>query len=242
MIEVAAALLVLVFIVAVTALVASHGKRLVVDFSEASWNKSTPLVIVSSHFSENLSWLQEATSPVVICSKKLESINCSRLPNKGMDASAYLQFIIQNYDNLPQRMAFIHGHEASWHQGRPNMLEAIKKAKDSPCGFVTLNNHWIDDRSMNNENMKHLHAKWDEIFRPFLKRDPPPKLLHDCCCQFVVSRNIVLRHPKAAYEHWLEYLMREDTKTSIWVFEYLWHVIFGEPDIVTQEQHLKACW
>lgn len=224
----------------------THRRRTDVVLETASWDQHTPLVIVSSHFSEDLRWLQRATRPVVVCSKTTTNTNCSRIPNKGKEASAYLQFITQHYHRLPQRVAFIHGHERAWHQRQFDFLREIEKASASPCGYVSLNKVWVDDRNLDNKVMQHLHAIWDELFKPFLKRDPPPKLLHDCCAQFVVTRDTILRHPQAAYQKWLQYLLNsnEDAVEGLtgYVFEYVWHVIFGEPDIVTRPQHLNRCW
>lgn len=37
------------------------------------------------------------------------------MKNWGREASSYLQFIIEHYDDLPPRMIFVHGHNSSWH-------------------------------------------------------------------------------------------------------------------------------
>jgi hypothetical protein len=217
------------------------------DALNASWDEGTDLVVVTSHFSEDLRWLEQAAWPVVVCSKRSESARCQHVPNKGKEVSSYLQFIVQNYEALPRRVAFIHGHESAWHQRRPDhLLDSIRRAQLSPCTYVTLNGTWIDDRHMRHPYMKHLHCIWDELFRPFLQRDAPTRLLHDCCAQFVVTRECIWRHPRAAYEHWLSFVLESQDQGSsgplAYVFEYMWPVIFGEPDVVTKAHHRKACW
>lgn len=52
-----------------------------------------------------------------------------------------------------------------------------------------------------------------------------------------MSRSRILALPLAAYERWYKYIMFEDTTHDKsyrigLVFEYLWPVIFGEPDVV----------
>jgi hypothetical protein len=37
------------------------------------------------------------------------------MPNRGGEAMAYLSGIIDNYDNLPDFMVFMHGHRLAWH-------------------------------------------------------------------------------------------------------------------------------
>lgn len=205
------------------------------------------LVIVSSHYNEDINWLKDADLPVVVCSKKLASPLCPIAENKGREASSFLKFIIDNYDNLPPNVAFIHGHEDAWHQrlaqqNSKSFLDIIRCAKYKEYGYVSLNNYYIDDRDDNSANQKHLLAVWDELFRPFLNRDPPAYSLNDCCAQFIVSRERILARPKEAYEHWYNYLIFkdpvEDNSYIIGVvFEFMWPIIFGEPDVVLQKEY-----
>ena len=87
--------------------------------------------IVTSHWKENLDWLKKSKYPVVLIDKMgadpswLEPRHIIPV-NKGKEVSVYLKFIIENYDNLPDFTAFIHGHETSVHQlfSRP-LLEGL---------------------------------------------------------------------------------------------------------------------
>ena len=208
------------------------------------------LVIVSSHYNEDIEWLKETDLPVVVCSKVLNSPLCSMNINKGREASSYLKFIIDNYDILPKNIAFIHGHEDAWHhnlqhQNSKTLIDIIKCAKYKAYGYISLNNLYIDDRNINNENYVYMQKElWNLLFRPYLNRNIPNHILHDCCAQFIVSRERILNLPKEAYEKWYNYILYEDPlddnsfKLGI-IFEYLWHIIFGEPDIVTKQENLK---
>lgn len=47
------------------------------------------------------------------------------VPNRGREASVYLQFIVDHYDNLPDRTVFLHGHYApGWHS--VNIAEILR--------------------------------------------------------------------------------------------------------------------
>ena len=207
------------------------------------------LVIVSSHHSEDLHWLDSVEDvPVVVCSKTLDSPACAVAENRGREATSYLKFIIDNYHQLPKHVAFIHGHENAWHQnGNGNLLHVIKNcAKYKEYGFISLNNTHIDDRNIaTNNTMQYLrYGLWKSLFLPYLHRDAPDYLFHDCCAQFIVSKERILLRPKAAYQHWYTYIMYEDPNDDGGleigaVFEYIWHVIFGEPDFVTIDEHHK---
>jgi hypothetical protein len=76
-------------------------------------NKAPKRLVVAAHFREDTSWLNELSQywPVLL-------LGPGGLPeNKGNEAMAYLTYIIENYDNLPESVAFVHGHDSSWHTG-----------------------------------------------------------------------------------------------------------------------------
>jgi hypothetical protein len=103
--------------------------------------------IVSSHFQEDVRWLENYIFPVVLVSKDGGNYstlnydryhNVHRAPNKLRESGAYLWFIINYWNNLPNKMFFIHGHEISHHQKLP-IDKAIEKYSD--CLFQDFNNY-----------------------------------------------------------------------------------------------------
>jgi hypothetical protein len=89
--------------------------------------KKSNLVIVTAHYNEDLEWLKKSRHPVVLCDKpgaKSSSFtpdkSCTLNVNRGREASSFLKYIVENYDRLPERIAFIHGHEETWHQRYPD--------------------------------------------------------------------------------------------------------------------------
>lgn len=58
----------------------------------------------------------------------------------GREAAAYMQYIVNNYDNLPASMVFLHEHEESWHRYRP-MLRLLQDIKWGNIGYGSLR-HW----------------------------------------------------------------------------------------------------
>jgi hypothetical protein len=204
------------------------------------------ILIVSSHYSENLDWLKNSDKDVVVCSKVNDSPLCQQEANKGDEATAYLKFIIDNYNNLPKYIAFIHGHESGWHQIYPNSLMELifEKAKYKEYDYIPLNGSIFDNIWY--ETKKPLLTKyWDEFFRPYLKRDIPDRLSADCCAQFIISRNAIKKYPKIAYENWYTIIINSEEddlnigKEHAQMFEYIWHIIYGENDLVSSEEFDK---
>lgn len=101
------------------------------EFQETSMNSTishiNPLkrMVVAAHYEENVAWLGGVSRhwQVIIMGPG------GLLANKGNEAMAYLTYIIQNYHNLPESMAFIHSHRSSWH-APSSQIEVLLKI---PC-------------------------------------------------------------------------------------------------------------
>ena len=79
-------------------------------------DKISGTVVVVSGRPTDADWLSAQPYPFVIMTKGLpEGTPNNLVINKGREASSYLQFIVENYHDLPPRMVFLHGHNASWH-------------------------------------------------------------------------------------------------------------------------------
>lgn len=222
------------------------------------------IVIVTSHFNEDLAWLTHSPYKVFLCDKvganhidnniKSQFYCDPVIPNKGHEASTYLSFIINHYNFLPPYIAFIHGHEDAWHQKHPlGILGAIRTAKKESFDYISLNVkghpeaggvYDVENPEEHNVNAFALIRKnWDTLFRPYCNIELPRFLFHDSCAQFLVSRENILRHPIDAYKKWFDFVITHDpTKDTATAFEFIWHVIFGEEPVCTErdEEYLRS--
>lgn len=64
--------------------------------------------IIISHCNENLDLTKNLIYPYTTISRN--NIAKEVAPNKGNEASVYLEYIINNYENLLDICIFIHGH------------------------------------------------------------------------------------------------------------------------------------
>lgn len=99
-------------------------------------SKEPTVVIVTSHWKEDLNWLKKSKYPVVLIDHEgsdppaIEPTTI--IPNRGNESSSYIRYIIDNWDSLPDYVAFIHGHETSHHQKhKEHMLTLIDRARRS---------------------------------------------------------------------------------------------------------------
>lgn len=215
------------------------------------------LVIVTSHYKENLDWLSASPWRVVVCNKKgadaisfTSDESCSLDINKGREASSYLKYIVSNYHSLPKYIAFLHGHEEAGHQHHPyGILKAIDEAKKEDFSFISLNNQ-IDLKKESGEApvlprhhqsqefgdhpvvWKEMRKHWSSIFEPIFNEPLPNYFRFDCGAQFIVSSEAVHRHPKEVYEKLLNWLTEpecDDWARSV-AMEFMWHSLFtGAP-------------
>lgn len=74
---------------------------------------------------------------------------------------------------------------------------------------------------------------WPEVFEAELG-ELPSDLKAPCCAEFMVSRDRVLAHSRDFYTHLRDWIV--DTELGRYrsgrVFEYMWHIIFGEPHMI----------
>jgi len=194
------------------------------------------LTIVASHWKEDLTWLKSAPWPVVLIDK--EGADPSPftpqhiIPNYGLEASSYLKYIVENYDELPDHVAFIHGHETSVHQNhdRP-LLEVIQGANIQKYEFIPIDNslHPTDFTDISYKTIR-VYSLFDDLDIPAPKPRHCSPLIFELGAQFIVGRQKILRNPKELYEKWFNKLNSpEFSKEGPIIFEHLWHVIFGEP-------------
>jgi len=152
-------------------------------------------------------------SPEKAC-KNLES-----LYEKGFEACQYLAYIINNYHNLSDYTIFIHAHSQSWHF-HGQMYDLIPRLDYSKLEFANLNFDCYQKVVFDQRYVKLIESLYNKSI---------PSISHYCCAQFVVTRDRILRNSLEtyqAYDYWLQTIKEENHYTSR-VFEYIWHMIFG---------------
>lgn len=135
--------------------------------------------IVSSHYNEDIDWLKrQKEHTFTIYSKTLPSSdNVKHIDtNYAGEAEAYLHYIVDNYDNLPTTIVFIHGHENAYHQSDTilNLISQISKNNDikykninnSPILLVYPSHHNDKDKIESN-----IRSRNDKIDHTYLIKD-----------------------------------------------------------------------
>ena len=151
--------------------------------------------------------------------------------NRGNEASAFLQFIVENYDRLPAHVVLLHDHETSWHQDG-SVVDALLAlvGRDVPGGVRNLNSFRLG--SIRSSALWPTIRDWFQLYlAPFLG---DVETFGDWtvgrlgCSQYVLSRDVVRARPRAMYAALYRWLLTTplDDATSGRFLEWTWDLIW----------------
>lgn len=172
---------------------------------------------------------------------------------------AYLTFLIDHYHDLPTSMVFVHAHlegwPAAWHTdgddyNNVKSIQSLRLEYLQEHGYANmrcLHSPGCPDevqvlRQEENRWAEHsMRDAWPYMFGGN-ESDIPETIAQPCCSQFAVSKAQVLKRPKKDYVRYRQWLLDTplDDATSGRVFEYLWHVFFGQDPVYCPAVY--QCW
>ncbi|MCJ1479089.1 hypothetical protein MMC13_007773 [Lambiella insularis] len=210
--------------------------------------EGTKIIVMAKLDQENTSWVSAELSDwqnaiyTVDNPKALLHLDT----NKGREANAYLTYLVQNYESLPDTIVFLHSHRKGWPEGwhtdatdydNVNSLRSLRIDSVQRDGYVNLRclpTPGCPDEIQPFRDPPHgdgteyaFGEAWEHIFG---NKDVPKVVGIACCSQYAVSKRQVLRRPKSDYERFLAWLLdtKLDDDISGRVLEYMWHIIFGK--------------
>jgi hypothetical protein len=174
-------------------------------FYDIKYDKYT---IVCAKYNRDVTFLKYIPIKSVVIVKDID------VPNIAHESTSYLYYIINNYDNLPENLIFIHDENISWHH----------------YGKITINIYkWIDEYQKNGStyyefnhlttpkvtNMKIFDKYWNDVFQESCGnyKDAKPHT-GKCCAQFIVSREIIRKRPIELYKKMYDWLINNTHGTG----------------------------
>jgi hypothetical protein len=188
--------------------------------------KKIKCLAVVCRYNEDLVWTRVLSIPVVIYNKgeKLEEMYSSiEVENEGRESEAYLRFIVENYETLPQRLVFLQGNPSAYFG---NILTYLKTPNKNDICFLSDFNP-VCDAIGRPHHFEELPLK--EILRE-LKMDDSMESFHfGAGAQYLVPRKYILNK---SLEWWKNaYEVHKNNKTAPWSFERLWPLIWNHKTI-----------
>lgn len=187
-------------------------------------------IIVVSHYSNRLDWLKNINEKYIIYSKvgNIDFDHIRIYTNRGFDTEIILKFIVDNYDNLPTKMMFVHDHDFSYHQDY-TLTHIINNINWDLYDYFSINkNSYYSEISKNHYSFEYdiICKNW-EIFEN--KLELPEKFFYRAGAQFVVDKKLILQYDKIFYEKLLNWILHQTKLPDAYssrIFEWTWHYFF----------------
>ena len=184
---------------------------------------------VISRFNENLDWINELKIPYLIYNKGENNINfpCISIPNNGRESETFLRYIIENYPDLPDEIAFIQGNpfdhcnDILFHLNSKNITTYQIENKVTFLMNKHLEKYYLEcniDGSPHHsglpikETLDQMGIEYDEY------------LLFSQGAQYLVSKSCIVSKPLEWWEHL--YKVHNNNNLLPWVFERIWPLIY----------------
>jgi hypothetical protein len=193
-------------------------------------------VIIIARYKEDIEWttkLNKFKNVHIYEKENLEKEPYNIPKNKGSEASAYLKYIIDNYDNLPNHLGFIHCHEFSWHHD-DSIIDVLEKEINNEIEYKNINNHskchdmgnyqdWVNGEVGNYYQNLIKPAVGDHtIYDNFTNNKPG-------CAQFIIHKDRILNHSLNFYKDIYDWILNVDISFYNhgfyleWTWELFWN-------------------
>lgn len=184
--------------------------------------------VVITHYNEDLSWITNLKYPFTVLSKN--GIPKDTPPNKGNEASGYLQYIIDNYDRLSDYTFFVHGHRTSWHH--KGLTDEKINTIECSLPYYNINDFssfYIPECPSTLAQFVQGYPALEDILGPIDVYDTSFRMGG----QFYVHRDAIRSRSLDTYKALYEFLMKNtgQTQEDAILFERIWHFIFTHNSI-----------
>ena len=202
------------------------------------------LQIVVARFNENISWLNDKQTDIVIYNKGRVAVNTIALPNVGREAHTYLYHIVNNYYTLADITVFTqakiddHGYshnvdilknlaENAKDKGYSLNMKFFKRGTDymDPDFNLQIRHLLIYIYNVREESVdKIVFIDW---FKKYINPQYPDELTVYLNAIFAVSKEKIHTRPKEFYENLLTQVSNENAPIEAHFLERSWYYIFN---------------
>ena len=218
--------------------------------TKAPGSNYTKCLVVPKMSGEDTSWIKKELGDMLdsgLLTAAIYAMDDPSAPlhpveNKGNEVMAYLSYLIDSYDDLPDVAIFMHSHRYAWHnnlilnQDSSVMVRRLSPERVTREGYMNLRCHWEPgcpewmhpgeiERIYEKQEEHILADSWAELFP---QEQIPAVLAQPCCAQFAVSRDRIKSIPKQRFVWLRDWVLRTELSDFLSgrIFEYVWQYIF----------------
>jgi len=158
--------------------------------------------------------------------------NPNNIPvNTGQEASVYLKYIIDRYENLPDFTFFIHDEEYAWHHSG-SIVDKFDEALASGKKYFNINDKVILGNILTNRWYNEIVSWYTKYIEPYIPMNSLPNKDwtsgHLGSAQFLVHRSNIQKLPKKFYEDLYNWIMTTPSgcAKSAMFLEWTWHLFW----------------
>jgi len=187
--------------------------------------KKEKCVAVICRYNEDLKWSQELPIPKVIYNKGddiSDSYYAIDIENVGRESEAFLRFIVDNYNDLPQRVIFL---QADPYTHFPGLNQFLKTPNKNDICFLSDFNP-VCDSIGRPHSFEILPLK--QILKELNMDDSTEMFQFAAGAQYLVPRKYILNKSHLWWQK--AYDVHNYHKTGPWAFERLWPLIWNHEE------------
>lgn len=155
--------------------------------------------------------------------------------NKGQEASVYLKYIVDNYNNLADYTFFSHDDEFAWHHSGSMVQkynEACYEVFVNKKLFYNVNDKIILGSIVNNPWYQNILIWYNEYIEKYIPMESLPKkdwtVGYRGSAQFIVHKSLIKNFPVEFYENLYKWIITTELsnyETSRYM-EWIWHLFW----------------
>lgn len=206
---------------------------------------TTNIVVAAYKNATDFAYKIDKNATVLIYDKENPNNPLTIPVNKGNEASAYLKYIIDNYEKLPDYTFFIHDNEFDWHHSG-SVIDKYAEAVNSGQKYYNINDkcHWDKPNLI----PPHLYATLMQWYNVFVEEYIPIQSVpnnkdfiygYRGAAQFLVHKDLIRILPKQFYTRIYEWIISTEWPTYVTgrCLEWTWHVFWQiYPELLVQNK------
>jgi hypothetical protein len=193
--------------------------------------------VVVSRYNKNVDFVYKIKDVNVLIYDKNNPQNQYNVPvNKGNEASVYLKYIVDHYDNLPDFTFFIHDDEYAWHHSG-SIVDKYNEALLSKKLYYNINDKCIQTKqnaikTEHGAELYNIFLSWyNQLIEPYIPFSKIPKdFMYNQrgSAQFLVHKQIIQKLPKVFYSNLYIWIITTNLPNffSGRFLEWTWHIFW----------------